>query len=201
MRATAEALAARLPPLQVAAERVASTVAQGVHGRRRIGTGDSFWQFRPYVSGDAGARIDWKQSAKSDRTYVRDMEWEAAQTVCLWRDAGLTRPWNDPFADAELALSAEASTVILAFDGWTLAGSVMTGFDGHRGWVYYLAVAEARRRRGVGRALMRAAEQWLQARGAPKLQLMVRADNLAAEGFYEAIGYGREAVSVLSRRL
>ena len=78
----------------VSAERVASTVAQGVHGRRRIGTGDSFWQFRPFVEGDAASRIDWRQSAKSDRAYVRDMEWEAAQTVCLWRDASPSMAWR-----------------------------------------------------------------------------------------------------------
>src|SRR6516162_8766957 len=61
----AEALGAALPPLLVAAERVAATVAQGVHGRRRVGQGDSFWQFRPFVAGDAVSRIDWRQSAKS----------------------------------------------------------------------------------------------------------------------------------------
>ncbi len=136
MRATAEALAARLPALQVAAERVASTVAQGVHGRRRIGTGDSFWQFRPYVSGDAGARIDWKQSAKSDRTYVRDMEWEAAQTVCLWRDASPSMAWRSAPAlpekreRAELLLLALASLLfrageqvrLIGVDGRTFAG-------------------------------------------------------------------------------
>src|ERR687886_242089 len=63
----AEALGARLPPLLVAAERVAATVAQGVHGRRRVGEGDSFWQFRRFVTGDPLARIDWRQSAKSGR--------------------------------------------------------------------------------------------------------------------------------------
>ena len=94
MRHQAEALASRLPPLMVQAERVAATIAQGVHGRRRIGTGDSFWQFRPFVEGDAATRIDWRQSAKSDRAYVRDMEWEAAQTVCLWRDASPSMAWR-----------------------------------------------------------------------------------------------------------
>ncbi len=90
----AEALASRLPPLLVAAEQVAATVAQGVHGRRRVGTGDSFWQFRPFVTGDTASRIDWRQSAKSDRAYVRDTEWEAAQTVCLWRDASASMAWR-----------------------------------------------------------------------------------------------------------
>ena len=94
LRDQAETLAARLPPLMVQAERVAATVAQGVHGRRRIGTGDSFWQFRPFVEGDAATRIDWRQSAKSDRAFVRETEWEAAQTVCLWRDASPSMAWR-----------------------------------------------------------------------------------------------------------
>lgn len=83
----AESLAGVLPPLLVAAERVAATVAQGVHGRRRVGTGESFWQFRRYQPGDAPARIDWRQSAKSQAVFVRDYEWEASQSVWLWRDA------------------------------------------------------------------------------------------------------------------
>lgn len=96
---TAEALGARLPPLLVAADRVASTVAQGVHGRRRVGQGDSFWQFRRFVSGDPLARIDWRQSAKSGREppdgwFIRETEWEAAQTICLWRDASASMRWR-----------------------------------------------------------------------------------------------------------
>ena len=82
-----------------------------------------------------------------------------------------------------------------------LAGSVMVGFDGHRGWVYYLAVAPDRRRSGLGRVLMAAAEAWLRARGAPKIQLMVRADNEAALGFYEALGLERQQVVTLGRFL
>jgi len=96
---TAEALGARLPPLLIAADRVASTVAQGVHGRRRVGQGDSFWQFRRFVSGDPLSRIDWRQSAKSGRGapegwFIRETEWEAAQTVCLWRDASASMRWR-----------------------------------------------------------------------------------------------------------
>ena len=128
MPATAETIAARLPPLLVAAERVAATVAQGVHGRRRIGTGDSFWQFRPFVDGDTGARVDWKQSAKSDRTYVRDMEWEAAQTVCLWRDASPSMAWRSGRAlpekreRAELLLLALSSLLFRAGEQVRLIG-------------------------------------------------------------------------------
>jgi uncharacterized protein (DUF58 family) len=86
LRQHAEEAAASLPPLLVAAERVAATVAQGVHGRRRVGTGETFWQFRQYEPGDAVTRIDWRESAKSQRLYVRETEWEAAQSVYLWRD-------------------------------------------------------------------------------------------------------------------
>jgi uncharacterized protein (DUF58 family) len=94
----AEALADRLPPLLVAAERVAATVAQGVHGRRRVGQGDSFWQFRPFLAGDAASRIDWRQSARSDRAYIRETEWEAAQTVVLWRDGTPGMQWQSRLA-------------------------------------------------------------------------------------------------------
>ena len=92
--ARAEAAGALLPPLLVAADRVAATVAQGVHGRRRVGVGDTFWQYRPFVEGDAASRIDWRRSGRSDRVFVRDMEWEAAQTVCLWRDASPSMAWR-----------------------------------------------------------------------------------------------------------
>ena len=82
----AEQLATSMPPLLVAAERVASTVSQGVHGRRRVGQGETFWQFRRYEFGDSVQLIDWRQSAKSDPVYVRETEWEATQSVWLWRD-------------------------------------------------------------------------------------------------------------------
>ena len=82
----AERLAGQLPPLMVAAERVAMTVAQGIHGRRRIGQGETFWQFRRYEFGDSVQRVDWRQSAKADPVYVRETEWEAAQSVWLWVD-------------------------------------------------------------------------------------------------------------------
>ena len=84
--AEADALGAALPPLLVAAERLASTVALGVHGRRKSGMGETFWQFRRYAQGDARSAIDWRQSAKSQHLFVREREWEAAETVWFWRD-------------------------------------------------------------------------------------------------------------------
>lgn len=94
LKQRAEQLAASLPPLLVAAERVASTVAQGVHGRRRVGQGETFWQFRQYEFGDRPETIDWRQSAKSDRVFVRETEWEAAQSVWLWRDLSPSMDWR-----------------------------------------------------------------------------------------------------------
>ena len=90
----AEAVAARLPPLLVAAERVAAAVVTGVHGRRRAGPGDTFWQFRPYREGDPASKVDWRRSAKSERLFVREREWEAAQTVWLWRDASASMDYR-----------------------------------------------------------------------------------------------------------
>jgi uncharacterized protein (DUF58 family) len=121
----AEALGSRLPPLLVAADRVASTVAQGVHGRRRVGQGDSFWQFRPFVTGDAVARIDWRQSAKSGRPvphgwFVRETEWEAAQTVCLWRDASASMRWHSRFSS--VAKRDRAGLLLLALASLLLRG-------------------------------------------------------------------------------
>ncbi len=94
LRHRAEQLAATLPPLLVAAERVAATVAQGVHGRRRVGQGETFWQYRHYDLGDQPQSIDWRQSAKSDMVFVREMEWEAAQSVWLWRDTSASMGWT-----------------------------------------------------------------------------------------------------------
>ncbi|WP_240790152.1 DUF58 domain-containing protein [Roseomonas sp. HF4] len=110
----AEALGATLPPLVVQAERVAATVMQGVHGRRRPGQGDAFWQFRPYVAGDAAARVDWRQSAKSDRLFVRETEWEAAQTVALWCQGGPGMAWRSSRDLPEKRFRAELLVLALA---------------------------------------------------------------------------------------
>jgi uncharacterized protein (DUF58 family) len=124
-----EALAAALPPLLVAAERVASTVAQGVHGRRRVGQGETFWQFRPYELGDTPQTIDWRQTAKADRVYVREMEWEAAQSLWLWRDTSGSMDWasdrglETKRARADLLLLSLAVLAIRAGERVALAGS------------------------------------------------------------------------------
>lgn len=126
---------------------------------------------------------------------------DAPALAALWARAGLTRPWNDPLADIALARRGPHSTILVAKDGAALAGSVMVGHDGHRGWVYYLAVEPELQGRGIGRALLRAAEDWLRARAVPKLMLLVRPDNEKVRGFYHAAGYDEEPRVVFSRRL
>ncbi|MCC5618922.1 DUF58 domain-containing protein [Nostoc sp. CHAB 5836] len=116
----AEQIGARLPPLLVEADRVAVTVMPGVHGRRRSGPGESFWQFRPYVAGDQASRVDWRQSAKTDRVFVRETEWEAAQTVALWCDAGPGMAWRSgPNLPAK---SLRATLLLLALSSLLLRG-------------------------------------------------------------------------------
>lgn len=109
-RLAAEQLASKLPALQAAAERVASTVAQGVHGRRRSGQGETFWQFRRYMPGDTIDRIDWRQTAKSAHVYVRETEWEAAQTVYLWLDRSPSMDWA---SDKRLPRKQERAELLL----------------------------------------------------------------------------------------
>lgn len=140
----AETLGARLPPLLVAAERVAATVAQGVHGRRRVGQGDSFWQFRPYIEGDPFSRIDWWQSAKSGRPapegwVIRETEWEAAQTVCLWRDSSASMRWRSRGAPMEkrdragLLLLALASLLLRGGERVTMIAPGARSISGRSG--------------------------------------------------------------------
>jgi uncharacterized protein (DUF58 family) len=108
-RQRAEGLAAVLPPLLVAAERIAATVAPGVHGRRRVGPGETFWQFRRYQPGDSRTRIDWRQSAKADPLFVREMEWSAAQSVWLWRDGSPSMRYR---SGKELPLKLERAELL-----------------------------------------------------------------------------------------
>lgn len=121
--------------------------------------------------------------------------------IGLWEACGLTRPWNDPAADFDRAVAGPASAVLLFRVEGEVATSVMVGYDGHRGWVYYLVVAPDRWREGLGRRMMTAAEDWLRDAGAPKIQVMVRDGNAEAIAFYEAIGLARQPVVTLGRFL
>jgi len=99
-RSEAASLAARLPSLVIAAKRLAQSVMHGVHGRRRAGPGENFWQFRPFISGEPAMAIDWRRSAREDRAYVREREWEAAHTVWLWADRSASMRFVSPMAQS-----------------------------------------------------------------------------------------------------
>ena len=124
-----------------------------------------------------------------------------AEAVSLWQECGLTRPWNDPDEDLRRAMSGRDSTVLACQREGELLATAMVGHDGHRGWVYYLAVREDERRHGLGRALMRSCRAWVVARGVPKLQLMVRTGNEPVIFFYARLGDEENDVVVLGRRL
>lgn len=126
---------------------------------------------------------------------------DAPEVIGLWELAGLTRPWNDPAIDFERAVDAPSSAVLVGLEAGTIVATVMAGHDGHRGWVYYLAVDPQQHGHGLGREMMTAAERWLRSRGAAKVQLMVRTSNEQVLDFYEKLGYGREPVHVMSRWL
>ena len=126
---------------------------------------------------------------------------DASSVVALWTETGLTRPWNDAAKDFQRALDGTTSAVLGLEHDNELIGAVMVGHDGHRGWVYYLAVGKAHQRVGVGSTLMSAAEEWLRTMGAVKIQLMVRSENESALNFYGRVGYETSDVRVLSRWL
>jgi ribosomal protein S18 acetylase RimI-like enzyme len=114
---------------------------------------------------------------------------DVADVVALWQRCGLTRPWNDPAADIALARQGPNAAVLVGRDGGGIVASVLVGHDGHRGWVYYVAVDPDCRHKGYGRVIMDIAENWLRARGIEKLQLMVRPDNSQVQAFYRSLGY------------
>jgi uncharacterized protein (DUF58 family) len=110
--ARARQRASLVPDLLVEARRVVNTVISGWHGRRRRGIGENFWQFRPYVEGEALARIDWRRSARDDHTYVRDLEWEAAHTVWLWADPSPSMLYKS--TEATVSKESRALVLVLA---------------------------------------------------------------------------------------
>jgi len=125
---------------------------------------------------------------------------DAGSVIGLWERCGLTRAWNDPRADFARAVDGVASAVLLSEEAGLTVASVMVGFDGHRGWLYYLAVEPSRQSQGFGRLMLEAACDWLRERGCPKVELMVRDGNPAA-GLYEHLGWELQAVRTYARRL
>lgn len=126
---------------------------------------------------------------------------DADEVVALWTSVGLLRPWNDARLDIERKKAVQRELFLVAVDGIRIVGAGMAGYDGHRGWVNYLAVRPDSRRLGVGRALMTEFEERLTALGCPKINLQVRAGNDDVLAFYARLGYAQDAVISLGKRL
>lgn len=134
-------------------------------------------QVRPYAAADEQAVVD------------------------LWHDCGLVRPWNDPRKDIARKLAVQPRLFLVGLRHGELCASVMAGYEGHRGWMNYLAVAPGHRRLGIGQALVGHAEALLLALGCPKLNLQVRSSNLQVLAFYERLGYRQDEAVSLGKRL
>jgi ribosomal protein S18 acetylase RimI-like enzyme len=126
---------------------------------------------------------------------------DEAAVVALWNECGLTRSWNDPHKDIARKLTEQPELFLVGAIGDEVVASVMAGFDGHRGWVYYLAVAERHRKQSYGRALMQEAERLLIERGCPKINLQVRSSNSGVIEFYRKLGYSKDETVSLGKRL
>ena len=153
----ASALAAKMPRLVLEARRVSSLLAHGLHGRRRAGPGESFWQFRPFVTGEAAARVDWRRSARDDRLYVREREWEAAHNIWFWVDRSASMGFASDLAGASKIERALVLALALAdafVDGGERVGLLgLTRARASRGIVEHLAQALVTDRAGLERDL------------------------------------------------
>ncbi|MBP1132706.1 MULTISPECIES: GNAT family acetyltransferase [Serratia] len=123
------------------------------------------------------------------------------EVITLWERCDLLRPWNDPEMDIERKLNHDPALFLVAEVGGEVVGSVMGGYDGHRGSAYYLGVHPDYRGRGIANALISRLEKKLIARGCPKIQLMVREDNDTVIEMYEKLGYEIQNVTSLGKRL
>jgi len=133
---------------------------------------------------------------------IRDFrEADRAALIALWEACALTRRWDDPNADMDRSIASRDATILVGTLDNDVIASAVVGHDGHRGWIYYLAVSPDRKACGHGREMMAEAELWLTARGTPKVQLMVRGENETATAFYNALGYERQDVTVLGKWL
>jgi uncharacterized protein (DUF58 family) len=128
IRHEAATLSGRLPSLVIAAHRVAQTVRHGVHGRRRAGSGDNFWQFRPFLSGEPSSRVDWRRSAREERAFVREREWEAAHTVWIWFDRSASMQFASSLAP--ISKIDRATVLTLAFADLCVRGGERAGLLG-----------------------------------------------------------------------
>ena len=129
------------------------------------------------------------------------LEADEAAVIALWESCGLTRSWNDPRKDVARKLAVQREWFLVGEDGGRILASVMAGYDGHRGWVNYLAVAPDARLHGHGRTLMAEVERLLAAAGCPKINLQIRTTNASVIEFYRSLGYAQDDVVSFGRRL
>ena len=125
----------------------------------------------------------------SELTIAPITDADVESVVALWQRCGLTRPWNDPTSEIAFARRGQNATILIGRADGALVATAMVGHDGHRGWVYYVAVDPDLQRRDFGRAIMAAAEDWLRGQGVEKVMLMVRPDNTKVHAFYDRLGY------------
>ena len=121
--------------------------------------------------------------------------------VALWRERGLVRPWNDPVKDIQRKLRVQRDLFLVGTLDGRLVATVMAGYEGHRGWINYLAVAREYRKRGFGRRLMDAAEALLRAIGCPKINLQIRSSNAEVIAFYRSLGFSVDDSLSMGKRL
>jgi ribosomal protein S18 acetylase RimI-like enzyme len=123
------------------------------------------------------------------------------QVITLWDQCGLLRPWNDPHKDIRRKMAVRPDQFLVGVIDDEIVATAMIGYDGHRGWIYYLAVSPDHQRQGLGRALMDEAERLLRAEGCPKINLQVRTSNTDVIDFYRSIGFTEDAVLSFGKRL
>ena len=125
----------------------------------------------------------------------------AGEIIKIWEECNLTRPWNNPNDDTKNAILNSTSTILLLCDESRIIGTVMVGYDGHRGWIYYLAVAKEFQKMGIGKKLVREAESWLKANNIPKVNLMIRSSNIGVKQFYKTCDYMESDVITMEKWL
>ncbi|HEY3780154.1 MAG TPA: GNAT family acetyltransferase [Fimbriimonadaceae bacterium] len=128
-------------------------------------------------------------------------ETDRAGVLSVWVNSGITRPWNNPDKDIDRKVAVDPNGFLVALQDSVLVGTVMAGYDGHRGWIQYMAVDPGAQRGGIGRALMDAAVGLLRERGCPKINLQVRRDNEAVVDFYTTLGFVEDDVLSMGFRL
>ena len=138
----------------------------------------------------------------SEKTIIRTFaSTDTDAVIALWQACALTRAWNDPEKDIERKLGVDDELFLVAETQGNIIGSVMGGYDGHRGWINYLAVAPRQRKQGLGKQLMVAVEHRLLSLGCPKINLQIRTGNEAVMEFYRAIGFTEDACVSFGKRL